>query len=244
MLPAMAAIGGLMGLGGIAGAYASGAMGSGPQVSAPTVRREEYQWGGSPEEMQREINYQEARRNQAWDQGQGARQGQADAAGMYRDMASGRGPSAGQAMLAAGMTRANADAGNLAASARGGGGSQQAAMRRALDVQAQGAASAANQSAMLRAQEQQAGIAGLAGVSGAMRGADGQMYGMAQDAQQRIYSQDLEARMRRDEAMQRGSMWADQINQGGAVAAQERKARLWGGLASGGGSMMGMGLGG
>ena len=181
-LPLLMLAGGAMAAGGLAGAYGSGSMGRGRRVEAPQVNQAAYYWGGSAgaaeAERQRLQGYEEQGRGLAL----GARQGQQDAAGMYREMALGRGPSAGQAMLSAGMSRANQDAANLAASARGGGGSRQAAMRAALDAQAGNAAEAANRAALLRAQEQQAGIAGLASTSGQMRGMDQQLVASDLDA--------------------------------------------------------------
>ena len=244
MLPALMAAGAGMGVLGLAGAYASGSMGSGPKAYAPEVDQGAYQWGGkrgmAEAERERLRGLEMGGRQNA----AGARGIQGEAAGMYRDMASGKGPRAGQAMLAQGMQRASMDAGNLAVSARGGGGAQQAAMRHAMDAQATGAATAANQAAMLRAQEQQAGIAGLAASGQAMRAADMASYQGDQAAGYQIAGQQLQAQMAADEARQRNEMWAAQQNRAADMASRERQGRLWGGLMGAGASTATMGMGG
>lgn len=245
MLPAvLIAAGAGMGAAGLAGAYASGSMGKGPTTRAPSVNQGAYQWGGragdAEVERARLENLQAAGRADA----ASARGLQGEAADLYRGMASGKGPSAGQAMLAQGMQRANADAANLAASARGGGGAQQAAMRRAVDAQAAGAANASNQAAMLRAQEQQAGIAGLAASGQAMRSADMAAYQGDLAAGYQVAGQQLQAQMAAEELRARGELWAAQQNAAADQASRQRQAALWGGLMGGGSSMMSMGMGG
>lgn len=244
MLPALIAAGAGVGAVGLAGAYASGSMGKGPTVRAPSVNQGAYQWGGragdAEAERARLENLEAAGRADA----ASARGLQGEAAGMYREMALGKGPSAGQAMLAQGMQRANADAANLAASARGGGGAQQAAMRRAQEQQATGAAKAANQAAMLRAQEQQAGIAGLAASGQAMRSADMAAYQGDLAAGHQVAGQQLQAQMAAEELRVRGEMWAAQQNAAADQASRQRKAALWGGLMNAGSSVATMGLGG
>lgn len=236
--------GGAMAAGGLLGGYLSGSMGAGPRARAPEVNQGAYQWGGSPtaaaDERARLRGYEEQARGLAM----GARGGQQEAQGMYRDMALGRGPSAGQAMLAQGMAQSAATGTNMAASARGGGGAQQAAMRRALDVQATSAADASARAAQLRAQEQQAGIAGLAAASGQMRQGDMAMYQNDLAAGGQIAGQALQGSMAAEEARLRGEMWATQQNMAAEAAARQRQAAMWGGLSGGGASMMGMGLGG
>jgi hypothetical protein len=229
---------------GLLGGYLSGSMGAGRRVEAPEVNQGAYQWGGSPQaaadERRRLLEQEQAGRANAT----GARTSQQEAVGLYSQMARGQGPSAGQAMLAQGMQRANADAANLAASARGGGGAQQAALRRAQDQQAMGAADAAAKAAALRAQEQQAGIAGLAASAGQMRGQDIGAYQGDLGASAQIAGQDLQARMAAEEARLRGEMWAAGQNQQAQQAARAREAALWSNLSGGGASMLGMGLGG
>lgn len=235
-------LGGALALGGIAGAYASGSMDRGRLVDAPQVDKNAYQWGGK-----RGAAEEERARLQGLEMGGRqdaamARGLQGEAAGMYRDMASGKGPSAGQAILSQGMQRAGQDAANLAVSARGGGGAQQAAMRRAQEAQASGMATAANNAAILRAQEQQAGIAGLAASGQAMRAADVASYQGDQAAGMQVAGQQLQANMAADEARQRNEMWEAQTRLGQENAARERKAKLWGGMTSAGAGLMGAGL--
>lgn len=104
--------------------------------------------------------------------GMQARGEQSTAVGLYRDAATGRGPSAAQNQFQSGLDASIRAQQSSAASARGGGvamaAAQRAAMQNAGQIQAQGASEAAQ----LRAREMQAAMAGYAQASSQQRGQD------------------------------------------------------------------------
>lgn len=94
------------------------------------------------------------------------------AAGSYINTLNGRNPSVAQMQLQQGLGQSNANAGAMAASARGGGANLAAAQRNAMKMQATQNSGYNQQAAMLRAQEIAQAQQGLSSVGGQMRGQD------------------------------------------------------------------------
>ena len=94
------------------------------------------------------------------------------AAGSYINTLNGRNPSMAQMQLQQGLGQSNANAGAMAASARGGGANLAAAQRNAMKMQATQNSAYNQQAGMLRAQEIAQAQQGLASVGGQMRGQD------------------------------------------------------------------------
>lgn len=225
MLPILMAAGGGLAAAGLAGAYASGAMGS-RRVAAP-------QWGGSPDALAREQQQLQGYEGQGRALAMSARADQAALASRYGDLEAGRGPSLAREQLREGANTAANNATNLAASVRGGGGNQLLAMRQAQNVGAQQAAAANSAAAQVRAQEQIGAMNAQAALYQGMRSAD-----------QQAYQQDLAARHGITGQQMEMDRWATDTNSRLEEANRQRKAALWGGLSSAGGSMLSMGLGG
>lgn len=101
-----------------------------------------------------------------------SREGQRDALGMYRDMATGQAPSLAQLQFAQALQAQQREQASLAASARGGGLARAAAQRAAAQNSASMGQNSAGMAAALRLQEQQQALAGYSGLANAMRGQD------------------------------------------------------------------------
>lgn len=225
-------LGGLVGMGtwlgivGIAAQYGA-ARKDAPQVTQ--VKAEKQYFGGSPEKaaaMQAQWGSQDAQALQMATQdasrGQQARGLQQDAYNRFAAMAEGRGPSVAKEMARQGANQSQANANQLAASTRGGGGNQLLAMRNAQKVGSNAQMQASGQSAQLGQQEQLAAMGQLANVAGEMRAGDAQARSMsegrASDRNKSVYGMNSE-QLQADVAIAQG-------NQNAEVQAQIENARL------------------
>lgn len=253
---AMMALGAGLGIAGLAGAYASGSMGSGTPVTAPKTNAGAYQWGGNAnalgDESNRLTGYEDASRAQA-DQARGlalgARGDQAALAARYGEMAAGRGPSLATKTMEAGLQQATGQAQAQAAATRGGGGNALLAQRNAQREAAGMSLGVAREAGQARVQEQLGAMAAQGGMVNAMRQGDLALRGQDQGAYQAdmgarygLQGQQLQANVQQDAERMRAEQWAAGVNAQQEQAARDRKARLWGSLMGGGGSMLGMGM--
>lgn len=150
------------------------------------------QYGDSPDYYKNRLGQLEEQRADAQQWGQQARNLQGISARSYQDVLAGKAPSLAAMQQRQGVQMAAMNGANLAASARGGGGTQLLAMQQAQRQQAMTAQDAVMQSAMLRAKEQDVARQGLAGVGAQMRQSDmarenaylGASQSMTQDANQ------------------------------------------------------------
>jgi len=154
--------------------------------------------------------------------GAGARQEQANALGLYRDAAAGRGPSAAASQFQQNLDASNRQQMSMAASARGGGLARAAAQRQAMANAGDMTLQAGAQSAQLRAQEQQAAMQGYAGLGSQMRGQDYQAMGQQAQMAQAQAGLGLQSRALNDSHEQ---FYRGQEMQVGAATTQQNTLR-------------------
>lgn len=235
-------IGGAMGLAGIAGAYGSGAMAPGQRVSVAGPEAGAYQYGGS-EAAAQAWRDELAKRQQGW-QPQLASDiaAQQRALGRFEDMAAGKGPSLAREQLAAGQAEAQRRQAAMAAGASGGAAGRALAERNAQRVGADAALEANQAAAALRAQEQIGAMNAAANLATGMRGASQQGEQASMGDRLGMEGAQMQGQMQRDQNRMRNDQWTAEQNARIEEANKQKKAALWGGLASAGAGLMGMGL--
>ena len=221
---------------------------AGPKATTVAPNAASYEFGGSPLMRDRYRQELSGRDAQALAMAGGeagaaqqARGLQGDLYGQYGAMARGEGPSLAAMQMRAGLDQAQQQAGQQAASVRGGAGNQLIAQRMAQQTGAALASQAAQATSELRQREQLAAMEAQAGLAGAMRQGDLASRGLSEQraagalgARMGLESQQMQGQMAMDEGRRADFMAAQGLNLKADAERRQRRQDFYAKAAEGG----------